>query len=59
MIFIKLFVSSGWLQKKRYRYTSHKIQDDFLDLMEKDVLGNISSRLMCQMLLRQLLCYDM
>ena len=28
---------AGWLQKKRYRYTSHKIQDDFLDLMGKVV----------------------
>jgi len=36
---------AGWLQKKRYRYTSHKIQDDFLDLMGKDILRNISSRL--------------
>ena len=34
---------AGWLQKKRYKYTSHKIQDDFLDLMGKDILGNISS----------------
>ena len=33
---------AGWL---RYRYTSHKIQDDFLDLMGKDILSNISSRL--------------
>ena len=36
---------AGWLQKKRYKYTSHKIQDDFLDLMGKDILGNISSHL--------------
>ena len=30
---------AGWLQKKRYKYTSHKIQDDFLYLMGKDILG--------------------
>ena len=35
----------GWLQKKRYRYTSHKIQDEFLDLMGKEILKNISSHL--------------
>ena len=36
---------AGWLQKKRYRYTSHKIQEDFLDLMGKEILRNISSHL--------------
>jgi len=34
---------SEWLQKKSYRYTSHKIQYHFLELMAKDILGNISS----------------
>ena len=36
---------AGWLQKKRYRYTSHKIQDDFIDLMRKDIISNILSHL--------------
>ena len=36
---------SEWLKRKTHKYTSHKIQNEFLELMASDVLTGISSHL--------------
>ena len=36
---------SEWLKQKVHKYTSHKIQNEFLELMASDVLVDISSQI--------------